>query len=344
MREGIRNFMVGIVSIVALIALAALLMSFGELDPIFNPRYTLTIKTDNAAGLRPGGSIESNGVPVGVIHSIYPQQHDAEYPVRVICHINSDVLIPIDTKPFAYSGLIGGSAVLQLQAAANGEGTEGQFFPTDDTAEIHGPIRGGMLAQITEQLDQRLKPLNESLERFNRLSDTYSTLGENLNTLIKPQSDRDLASGQQPNLRTAVLKLNQLLDTANEALQLAKSFLGDEQINADARAAVANAKLLIDQATVAVERYTKLADSIQTNTDELTKRLLPVADSLAATLEDVRRLSKLAADGKGTLGNLLNNPDLYNSLTDAAIRLERTLVQVQTLVEKLQQEGVNINF
>jgi len=343
MREGVRNFMTGLVAIIALIGLAFLLMSFGELDPLLHPRYKLTLKSDNAAGLRPGGTVEFNGVPVGVVDSVYMEQ-DPDFPVRIICLIDNTTRIPLDAKPFAATPLIGGSAGLQLQAPTNGENALGHYFPTDDRAEIVGPIRGGMFAQITEQLDQRMKPLSDSLEKFNRLSDTYIALGNNLNNLLQPQSEHDLATGEQPNLRTAVVRLNDALDQAREGLSLAKSFLGDEQMRADARNSVEKAKHLIDLTTTAVEKYTKLAEALQANAEDLTKHLLPVSDSMAATLEDVRRLAKLASEGKGTMGLLLNNPDLYNSLNDTAIRLERTLVQIQVLVEKLKQEGVNIHF
>lgn len=342
MTENLRNFMVGITAICALLGLAALLMSFGELDPLLHPRYKLTIEAENASGLRPGGGVEFNGVPVGVVDSVKMRQ-DLVNPVRIICLINAGVRIPQGVKPFASTPLIGGSATLQLQVPPEGLNPQA-FLATDGSAELFGPIRGGMFAQITDQLDQRMKPLSESLEKFNRLSDTYIELGENLNTLVGEQSESQIAGGEPPNLRTAVVKLNKALDTANEGLSLAKDFLGDEQMNADARHAVSNAKELIEQATTAVERYTKLAETLEINSDALAKRLLPVTDSLASTLEDVRRLTRLATEGKGTIGHLLNNPDLYNSLTDAAVRLERTLTQVELLVERLQQEGVNVNF
>jgi ABC-type transporter Mla subunit MlaD len=209
---------------------------------------------------------------------------------------------------------------------------------------IEGPIRGGLLAQITEQLDARMQPLTESLEKFNKLSDTYVTLGENLTDMLKPQSAEQISGGEPPNLRTAVVKLNSALDEAREGLELAKKFLGDEQVNADARNAVRKANTLIDQATTAVQRYTELAESLQKDSKALVEKLLPVADSVATTLVEVRRLTKLANDGQGTVGQLLNNPDLYNSLNDAAIRLERTMAELQLLIDKLRQEGVNVNF
>jgi phospholipid/cholesterol/gamma-HCH transport system substrate-binding protein len=341
MREGLRNFMVGITAIGALIGLAALLMSFGELDPLLNPRYKLTIIADNAAGLRPGGAVEYNGVPVGVVDTVFMIQ-DPQNPVRIVCLIDQQMRLPAEVKPFATAPLIGGSATLQLQAPP--DSATGQFLPTDNSATLHGPIRGGLMAQITEQLDERMKPLTTSLEKFNKLSDTYVTLGESLNELVRPQSSAQLTQGEQPNLRTAVVKLNSALDEAREGLELAKKFLADEQLNTDVRSAVHKAHTLIDQATTAVQRYTELAESLQKDSKSLMEKLLPVADSVSTTLEEVRRLAKLANEGKGTVGQLLNNPDLYNSLTDAATRLERTMVELQLLIDKLRQEGVNINF
>jgi phospholipid/cholesterol/gamma-HCH transport system substrate-binding protein len=343
MNEGFRNFMIGITSIIALVGLAGLLMSFGELDPIFNPRYEVTIKTDNAGGLRPGGSIEHNGVPIGVVHSVYTQP-DPKYPVRIICRIRNDARIPADAKPFAATQLIGGSAILQLQAPPEGAAAAGNFLPADGSAEIVSPMRGGLLAEVTEELDARMRPLLDSLERFNRLSDTYANLGDSLNELVRPQDASALGAGEPPNLRTAAAKLNRVLDEAHESLSLAKSFLADEQMRANVRESIEKARALIEQATGAVDRYSKLADSLQHNADDITRHLLPVTDSLAATLEDVRRLTKLASEGKGTLGQLIHNPDLYNSLNDAATRLQQTLIQAQTLIEKLRAEGVMIKF
>ena len=340
--------MVGLTSIAALLGLAALLMSFGELDPLLNPRYKVTVKSDDAAGLRPGGAVEYNGVPVGVVDQVYMESSDVEMPVRIVALVDSAVLLPKDVKPFATSPLIGGSSVLQLQPSHPttqplASSTQ-DHLPTDGSAMIVGPIRGGLFAQITEQLDQRMKPITDSLEKFNALSDTYVEVGHNLNGLFATQSPEQIAGGEQPNLRTAVVKLNKALDEATEGLQLARDFLADDQLRNDARDAVRKANALIDQASAAVTKYAELATSLQKDSNALVQRLLPVADSLGSTLEEVRRVTKLASEGQGTVGQLLNNPDLYNSLNDAAVRLEHAIIDLQLLIAKLREEGVNINF
>lgn len=338
--------MVGLVSIGALIGLAFLLMSFGELDPLFNPRYAVTIRTDHAAGLRSGGAIEFNGVPVGVIDSVYTQP-DPQFPVRIIALLEPAVDIPGNVVMTALQPLIGGSSRLQFQLPTAPSGAPLDPAPPlskDGSAALTGRIGGGVLEQINNLLDQRMQPLIEALDAFKEFSRTYTSLGENLNTLFAPQSQAEIEAGREPNLHTAVVRLNEVLDHARASLELARDFLGDEQVRANARASVEKAHLLIERATDAVERYARLADSLNQNSSELAKRLIPLSDQLGATLEEVRRVARLASEGEGTVGQLLNNPELYDSLNDAAVRLERALVEVQLLVEKLKQEGVNIGF
>lgn len=343
MAEGTRNFFIGLASSIALLGLAGLLMSFGELDPLIRKRYQVTLHTDNAGGLRAGSTVEFQGVPIGVVDSVTTQEN-VNYPVRIVAFINKKEKVPADVQPFVSLPLIGSTAVLQLKSASQPGDPAIGYLPDNDRAEIFAPIRGGMFAELTEQLDQRMRPLMESLEKFNRLSDTFIAVGESLNSLMEEQSDESLSDGQPPNLRTAIVRLNIVLENAQQSLELANSFLGDEQLRADARGAVSKATALIDQATAAIDRYAKLAQSVEGNANDVTQRLLPVLDQAALTLEEVRRVAKLASSGEGTVGQLLNNPDLYKSLDDAAVRLDRTLLELQILIEQLKAEGVIINF
>ena len=177
MREAVRNFLVGLTSIVALLALAALLLLFGELDRFVHPRYLLTINTDHAAGLRPGSSVELNGVPIGVVDAILVQEH-AKFPVRVRALIDQDVSIATTAEPFAAASLLGGASVLQIQMAPIEDDT--RFLPHDDTASISAPIRFELIEQINKELDARMAGVEEALTRFNALSQTYEEVGKNL--------------------------------------------------------------------------------------------------------------------------------------------------------------------
>lgn len=340
MRETTQNFLVGLTSIVAIIGFAYVLMRFGELDRYIHPRYSLVIHTDHAAGLRPGSLTEFNGVPIGVVDDVtVDPEPGAEYPVSIFVLIDSEESVPRNISPYSITSLFGGSATLALEAAPLGNGIEAEYYPTDGTAELTAVIRFKMIEQFTAELDARMQPVIEALDSFKTMSETYTTVGENINALITPEE------GAEPvDLRQTVENFNNVLAQVDEALRLAQEWLGDEQMRADLQTAVSNANDLIGRAADTLDRYTRLADELEADADEVVKGLLPITDEIAVTLEEVRRLTRLASEGEGTVARLMNNPDLYNSLEDAAVRLERTLVEIQLYVEKIKAEGLDIDF
>ncbi|MHC4775584.1 MAG: hypothetical protein ACYTBR_10010, partial [Planctomycetota bacterium] len=91
-----------------------------------------------------------------------------------------------------------------------------------------------------------------------------------------------------------------------------------------------------------IDEFTKLASRINTDADTVVHRLIEVSDEMTATLQEVRTLARKASAGEGTVGQLLNNPDLYKSLDDAADRMERTLRDVQLLLEKIKGDGLRV--
>jgi phospholipid/cholesterol/gamma-HCH transport system substrate-binding protein len=312
---------------------------FGELERFTKPRYHILLQTTNASGLRGGSPVEYNGVPVGVIDRIGIEANP-QFPVGAHLLIQEHVRLPRNAEIAVSAPLIGGSAMLKVTAPPHSPGQAVDHYPTDGSAVITAELAGGMLDSLGAQLDERMKPLMESLEKFNTLADEYTKVGANINAMLAEQGEAAIANGEPPNLRTAVTKINTAIDEATEGLRLAKQWLSDEQLNADVKSAVSKANQLIDQATSAVDHYTKLAGSLEKDANDLTRRMLTVADQLEATLENVQSLSAMARNGEGTLGQLLTNPDLYNSLNEAAVRLERTLVEVQLFVQKVKAEGL----
>ena len=124
----------------------------------------------------------------------------------------------------------------------------------------------------------------------------------------------------------------------------AQKWLGDEQMLADAKSAVAKANDLIDATASTVMALTKTANSLQGNANALLASVQPVFDQLSKTLAQVELLTKQAQDGKGTVGQLMSNPDLYNSLNDSAQRLKSTLGEVELLMQKIRAEGLGVKF
>jgi hypothetical protein len=342
MTEPARNFMVGAASIVALLAISGLLFFFGELDPLLHARYPINVALNDAGGVRPGSVIELSGVPVGLVEAL-EFRPDAEYPVLLRAQIEGNRRIPARAAPAVIKPLIGGASVLHLAVSPPIPGDAPGDLPTDGTGLLRGRYRS-IAEEIVTSLDERMKPVLASLETFHELSDTYITLGRNLNGLVQPQDEQALQNGEAPNLRTTVARLFAAVEEGREALALARAWLGDEPMRTDAREALRKANQLIDTAAATFDRYSALAGTLETSATDLVHHLLPVTDELAATLEEVRRLTRLATEGQGSIAQLLGNPDLYNALTEAAIRLEKSLVDAQLLIQKIKAEGLPVRY
>lgn len=324
-----KNFALGLVALAGAAGLITLLLLFGELEGVLESRYRLAIECAHASGLRDGSPIELNGVPIGRIARVRPSSN-REWPVRIEALIDREVAIPAVVQPFSAASLLGGGATLQLES----NGDRSVTLPTDGSALIRGPIRSRLMEDLNSQLDSRMGPLLETMAEFR-------TLASNLNDLVRPVGPGE--SGIS-NARTAVERLNAVLVGFDAALAEARAWLGDEQLRQDVRTAVARFNDVMDRAVATLDEFTRVAQSIETDTRAVSTRLCPVLDELAVTLEAARGTFRRANEGDGTVAQLLNNPDLYRSLEDAAKRLELVLREAQLALQKVKAEGVRIRW
>ncbi|MHC4908767.1 MAG: MlaD family protein [Planctomycetota bacterium] len=324
-----QTFLVGLLSLIATGGLVGLLALFGELDGVFGSGYRVDIQTDNAGGTRRGSAVTLNGVAVGRIEAI-ELTSEAAYPVKLVATIDEGVTIPADASFAMEQPLIGGSSTIAIITA----GAVGPALSTDGSGSLSGHY-SSVLERLSAAFDSRLGPLMETMSSFREFAQTYTELGESLNEFIRPQ-----AVGGPPTLSTTVGNLNRILLDVDEALQ----WLTDDAVKNNVLDAVTGANDFFDAATSAADEYEKLAVSLDGEAQAFLQRVAPVTDELAATLEQVNALMALAANGEGSMGLLLNDPDLYRSLTDAAARLEQTLKQIQLFVEKAKAEGLPVSF
>lgn len=308
MKPSTRNVLIGSTTLAALVGLAALLMLFGELDSLLKPRYALTIHTDHAAGLRSGSGIELNGVPIGAVESVLPGR-DAEYPVLIVALIDTEARIPAGAVPYATASLLGGAATLQLEGLPPPGEAPGAFLPADGTARLSHRIGIRLIEQIRAEFGANFGPFLE--------------LARNVNELLRPPEAGD-PEAARANLRTAVANANALLEETRESVIRLRSTL--ERVDASAG------------------EFQSLAASLRDDAHRVTGELLPVLEGLSELVGETRQLANAAAHGQGTVAQLLNNPDLYQSLDDAMRSLDKLLEELTLLVEQLRREGIQVNL
>lgn len=334
MSEHGRNFMIGLVTIIALAGISILLLQFGELDRLLHPTYPITIQLNAAGTTRSGSGLTLNGVRIGTVDSVELVE-DLKHPVLVHASVEKRYPIPVGTTAQVADALIGSGGRVELKMPEPLD-PDAPKLPMDGTAVLDGRWES-LGTTIAAQLEGQMAPLVDSLDSFNDLASTWTGVGEQVGRMLDPERRDEPGS-----VVGAVEDLDATLARAAEALELARAWLGDEQLRADVTAAAWKANRLLESATEATVNVSRLAESVGNDVDRLTDAAVPVAEQMTLTLERLDVVLREASEGEGTLGQLMSNPDLYRSLEEAARRLDRTLEQLELLLQKIRDEGLQL--
>jgi len=150
MRHSWQDFMVGLVSIVALAGLSALLLLFGEMTWIFQRTFPVTLHANMAAGLRVGSQVMLEGVPVGEVKKI-TLDPATSLPVVLTLNIDRKVSIPSTVRPTISAGLLGGGSRIDLRIAA---GTPAKPMDPDNP-----PTLEARFTSLPDQIDSLMTRL-----------------------------------------------------------------------------------------------------------------------------------------------------------------------------------------
>ncbi|MGA0285894.1 MAG: MlaD family protein [Phycisphaerales bacterium] len=354
MRSGLKDLLTGLASIVALVGMAVLLMRYGELAGVADRGWPLDVRLDDGGGLRPGSKVTLNGVGIGEIAEVRLDETSShpDHPVLVEARIEKGRRIPGTATATVETSLLGGGASLSLRMPLPLPPDVEYLTESSTSPQITGRV-GGLAAMFEQALEPRLAGLDAGIEDLRAMAQTYTRLGRNLDDLVRPVDPDDPAAEQ--NLRTTVLRVNATLSEARAAVAFAGEWLGDEQLRQDVRNVVWRAGVMLEHTVEAVDSVAALAGSLETDADEVVALLdrrtsevlaaiVPVAEQSSVLLERLGELARLAAEGDGTVGRLLRDPDLHESLRESARRLEETLRKAGLLLDKIREEGLGVSL
>jgi phospholipid/cholesterol/gamma-HCH transport system substrate-binding protein len=337
MKDRTRNFWVGITAMTGLVGLAYLVFIFGDMPAWTGDFYRIRIDIPDANGLTEGSRIRLAGVDIGQVTSVKLKDNPS-LGVQMVGQIDSIHNIPAGSTALAEGSLLGGAAALNIIPP-----------PIDAPPQAHQPMtRDGQAtltangSSITRQLSQLTQELGtglgQQLEKFGKVSDSitlmsqeYTALGQRLRDMLTEKSLADVDAGKAtPNLYTALARADARLAELAQTTKNINNLLGDEAVIADLRATVSGARRLTDSANE------KLAAFVS--------RYIATADDLSKTLQSLDLLLAEARTGKGTLGKLVNDPTVYDAMTDAINQLNDALKDARLLIQKWKAEGLPVQF
>ena len=265
---------------------------------IFQKENTYYAYYNDVSGMLVSSNVLVNGLRVGYVKEIEATNERADnFLVTFTC--SSDIKIPQDSKITLFSADLLGSKALKLQM-----GTSNKIIEDGDT--LKSDIELGML----DNLGASVSPL------MNNLDSILTSLNKILNTQAQTSLQNTIT-----NLETTTSKLSSIstdLDNlmTNEKTKLAKIIENTESITANFK-----------------ENNEKLSNIIA-NVDNIVDSAAKanIGTTLIETGKSIEKLNTVLGvieKGKGNVGLLINDEELYKSLDNSAKNLNKLIEDIK---------------
>jgi len=296
-----REIRIGIFMTIAIFMLAAFIFIVGDFSVLFRkPGYLLNVVFDSAGGLEKRAVVRMAGVKIGYIKDIRLKESRA----NVILSIDSGIEVPQGSKATLASIGILGEKHLEI-LPGDGPG----FYQPDEILEGIPPVSfdqmGTMLLTVGEEFREVGRVFSEMFggeETKANLRDTLSNLSsfsEDLKEFFEVNKE-SLQQGLQGSSE-AVKKFEQRVDEVSQSL---------------------NELILLLKDTVEENR-----ENVRINLKSIKEVIDNIEKALRLLNESLEKINK----GQGTLGKLIQEPELYEQAERAMDELEKVIHPLSNL-------------
>lgn len=326
MKESTRNLVVGLTVLVAMGIFASMTLIFQELPSLFSLGYTVRVAFPDTGGVNAGADVLLSGKRIGHVSDL--QFADPQDPTKGIAFamiINREVTLPGAVNFYTQGHGLMGSASIEVRLDNKAPGTARKqpgtdrplaSIPRDNSMLLQGgqSAGGGGSNLIPQDVQDELKETMGNLNRVAKSVDAFfAEPGTQPASQPGSHPSSQPATGQaRPNIYLTLGRFDRVMDDLDV-------FLGSK------------------------ENQKNLHDSL-VNLERVTRGFIDDADRLGRFLSFLESAAGKMDRGEGTLGKLINDPALYNTLTDAARQLKDGLQQFQDLMAQWKARGMGIRL
>lgn len=333
MDERVLRFRVGVVVVAGAIITVILITLLGAWPSPFTPRYTLHILFPAAPGVTIDTPIRKSGIEIGRVTNLELRETggvlltlkiNSQYPLRFneMCRIST-------------GSFVTGDAVLEFIPSKIAD-VSNELIP-DGEYLTNGEVETNPFEVIAKMEDR----VGSALKSIEGAGTEVSKLARSVNLLLGTNDDQ---------LVRIINKTELALENFNKAMSSIDSVMGDEQLKTRLRESLDKVPQIFDQAQttltdvqntlqkfngVAVRAERNLANledftaPLGQRGEEISQNLVDSIRSVNELLANFAELSQALKNKDGTIGQLINNPELYD-------RLNRTLAEIELVVRRLE--------
>ena len=309
---------VGLFALIVLLILAYMTFKVSGTEWLRREGYNVYVYFSNIAGLDEKTKIKVAGVDAGVIEKITLEGGRAKLRIRVYPEIK---LYRDATASIKASGLLGDKYL--------------DIGPGSEKPELK---EGETIRMVREPID-----VDEMIYRLVSISDSFKVLTENLNDILGSEETKKALRETANNLARITENLNASI-TSND-LRLKETLSGIDKLTA-------SVNRLIDEnssgVSDTVNNLRDVSSSLKTGVPELVSdlrdasyelktllqenrpKILQLTEKADKAMSSVQRVAEKIEKGEGTLGKLVTDERLYDSVNKAATRSEEHTSELQS--------------
>lgn len=252
---------------------------------------------DDVSGLKTSSSVIIRGVKVGIVNDIEFAGGDSG-KVRVALNIARSYKIPDNSCARLFSdGIMGGRAI-EIEIGDSPQMLKNrQYIETRTSADLMASLgdgAGDLIGQLSEAVDNISKTVRSINDMVEQNKGSVSAAMDNLQSITR-RLDAILSSQE---------------DNISEIIEGIGSFSNNLKNNS--------------------ERFDAIIANVESISDSLkTAQLREVVDNLASTVAEANITLQKLNDGDGSAARLLNDAELYNSLSQSADNLAALLEDIK---------------
>ncbi len=307
---------------IGILATVAILISiigykFLKGQDVFSRSEEFYVEYSNIDQLTKSASVLINGFQVGTVKDIFIKPEDQK-TIVVVLNVKGGIKIPKNTiAAIKSSGLVGGKVIELLFSAPCADGncaTEGDYLQGITTGLLDAIVGKDQLDSYLNQLKYGLTDIYDTLS--NKANDPNSKGG-----LPKTINDINII---MENLKASTRDLQ--LITSSTALAIPGISKNLEEITKNLRSNNDKITAILNNTEQFSGNLSK-TDISKTNEDlQITmKSLNTTLKTTDLALSDIKKITADINDGKGSMGALLKDPQLYNNLTRTSKNLDLLL-------------------
>ncbi len=278
--------------------------------------YHVYVFFSNTAGLDERSKVKIAGVDAGIIDSI--KLEGAQAKVRIL--IYPEVKLYKDTVALIKSTGLLGDKYLELRPGSeepllkDGDVIQQKIEPVDMDQMVQ------KIAKISDSFNKLATNINDvfgSEEIKKALKETVKNLSkitENLNTVII-QNDKRLRETLK-SIKELTILLSEMVEENRKNLKIAIKNASNLSVS------------LNKEVPVLLSRLNNVTSELDLLIKDSRPRITKLTEEANRTLVSVRRISEKIERGEGTLGKLITDESLYNSVNEAARGIEKTISRI----------------